>query len=103
MARGGLMIPVHWATFSLAMHCWVEPAERLIVAAEKAGIDFVIPRPGESVDPASPAPVERWWPDVPWETADQHPIVSSRAPRASRATYRPGPEVQPPTMAESLS
>ena len=27
--RGGLLIPVHWCTFNLALHAWAEPADRL--------------------------------------------------------------------------
>ena len=76
-ARGGLMIPVHWAKFNLAMHSWIEPAERVIVAAEKKSVPLAVPKPGQSIEPASPLPVERWWPQLPWQTAEEHPIVSS--------------------------
>ncbi|MEZ4385003.1 MAG: MBL fold metallo-hydrolase [Nannocystaceae bacterium] len=76
-ARGRLFIPVHWGTFNLASHAWTEPAERALVAAERAGVALAIPRPGESVEPANPPPVERWWPAIPWETAAQAPVVSS--------------------------
>lgn len=74
---GKLLIPVHWGTFNLALHSWVEPAERLIVAAEKAKVNLYVPQPGESVEPASVRPVARWWPKVPWKTAEQAPVVSS--------------------------
>ncbi|HEX9952333.1 MAG TPA: MBL fold metallo-hydrolase [Rubricoccaceae bacterium] len=76
-ARGGLLMPVHWATFNLAFHGWTEPVERLLVAAEAAGVRVAVPRPGASVEPTDPPPVERWWPEVPWQTADEMPIVSS--------------------------
>ena len=76
-ARGGLMIPVHWGTFNLAFHGWTEPAERTLVAAETAGVPLAIPRPGESVTPATPPRVERWWPNIGWETYAQAPVVSS--------------------------
>lgn len=72
-----LMIPVHWATFNLALHGWTEPGERVIVAAEAAGLPIAVPRPGEPVDPADPPAVARWWPDLPWETAEKAPVVSS--------------------------
>ena len=58
--RGKLMLPVHWSTFNLAYHDWNEPPERLIRAAT-GRIAFVIPRPGEVVDVARPAEVEKWW------------------------------------------
>jgi L-ascorbate metabolism protein UlaG (beta-lactamase superfamily) len=76
-ARGDLLIPVHWGTFNLASHAWTEPAERILVAAERAGVSLAIPRPGESVEPADPPPIERWWPEIPWQTAEEAPVVSS--------------------------
>lgn len=73
----GLLIPVHWATFDLALHGWTEPVERLLVASRTSGVDVAIPRPGESIDPESPAKVLRWWPNNPWRSADVAPVVSS--------------------------
>jgi L-ascorbate metabolism protein UlaG (beta-lactamase superfamily) len=61
MLGGPLMLPIHWGTFNLAMHAWNEPAERLLVAAERAGVRITVPRPGEMVEPASPPVVESWW------------------------------------------
>jgi len=58
---GGLLMPVHWGTFNLAYHAWNEPAERVLAAAQRAGVKLVVPRPGEQVDPAHPRPVEPWW------------------------------------------
>jgi len=77
MLDGKLMIPVHWGTFNLAFHSWTEPAERLIVAAQRAKIAIAIPRPGVTVDVAHPPDVEKWWPQIPWQTAPQAPILSS--------------------------
>ena len=75
-ARGGLMLPVHWGTFDLALHAWTEPVERVLVAAEAAGVPVAVPRPGQSVDPAAPPAPERWWPEQGWQTADEAPIRS---------------------------
>jgi L-ascorbate metabolism protein UlaG (beta-lactamase superfamily) len=77
LLRGTLMMPVHWGTFNLAVHAWTEPAERLIAAADKEGVTVRIPRPGGQIDVADPGELDRWWPDIPWETAEQHPVVSS--------------------------
>ena len=71
------MIPVHWGTFDLALHAWTEPAERLLVAARAAGVPLAMPRPGQSIEPASAPAFERWWPEVPWKTAMEHPVESS--------------------------
>ena len=90
-ARGGLLLPVHWATFNLALHGWTEPIERLLVAAERAGVRVAVPRPGGMVDPLTPPAVERWWPSLPWRTAETYPLVSSGGPftRAPAAGSRP--------------
>jgi L-ascorbate metabolism protein UlaG (beta-lactamase superfamily) len=57
----GLLVPVHWATFNLGLHTWSEPAQRLVVAAEKAGVPLAVPRPGERVDAITPDPPTDWW------------------------------------------
>ncbi len=76
--RGKVMIPIHWGTFVLAPHGWTEPAERLRVAARNAGATLAIPRPGDQVEPASPPALTRWWPENPWLTAKQSPVVASQ-------------------------
>ena len=72
----GLFIPVHWGTFDLAMHAWTEPVERVLVAGEKAGVRVAVLQPGESIEPATPPKVTRWWPTIPWQTAEETPVVS---------------------------
>lgn len=74
---GRLMIPVHWGTFDLALHSWTEPAQRVLVAAAEADVQVVIPKPGQGVEPSAAPAQERWWPDLPWQTAEEHPVVSS--------------------------
>ena len=58
--RGKVLLPIHWGTFNLAFHAWDEPAERVVVAAA-GGTQLVMPKPGESVEPATARPVELWW------------------------------------------
>jgi L-ascorbate metabolism protein UlaG (beta-lactamase superfamily) len=78
MLNGRVMLPVHWGTFALAYHGWTEPIERAIVAARAAGVFLVAPRPGQSFEPSAPPPVQRWWPDLPWKTAAEDPIVATK-------------------------
>ncbi|MFO7194187.1 MAG: MBL fold metallo-hydrolase [Thermocrispum agreste] len=59
--RGGLLIPVHWGTFTLAPHPWAEPAERAVAAAEAAGVPIAVPNPGQRIDVATPPPPAPWW------------------------------------------
>lgn len=74
---GRVMLPIHWGLFDLAYHGWTEPIERTLVAADAVGVQVLAPRPGQSVEPTRPPALERWWPEVPWETAEQHPVVAT--------------------------
>jgi L-ascorbate metabolism protein UlaG (beta-lactamase superfamily) len=75
--RGKVMLPVHWGTFALGIHSWTEPIERVLAAAKRQGVDVAVPRPGQSIEPASLPPLVRWWPNLPWQTAEEDPIHSS--------------------------
>jgi L-ascorbate metabolism protein UlaG (beta-lactamase superfamily) len=83
MVRARLLIPIHWGLFTLAYHGWTEPAERSLAAARRAGQPLALPRPGESLEPATapadPGLVGRWWPALPGRSAEQDPIVSTWA------------------------
>lgn len=58
---GGPFLPVHWGTFCLAMHEWDQPAEALLELGPKAGVQLLMPRLGEPVQPAHPEKIEPWW------------------------------------------
>jgi L-ascorbate metabolism protein UlaG (beta-lactamase superfamily) len=58
---GGLLVPVHWATFNLAFHRWAEPVQRLCAAARRSGVEVAVPRPGERVDVLAPPSLTDWW------------------------------------------
>jgi L-ascorbate metabolism protein UlaG (beta-lactamase superfamily) len=66
--RGDLLLPIHWGTFNMAFHAWDEPAERVVAAAVAGGTRLVMPKPGESIEPATsaspPAAVRPWWREV---------------------------------------
>jgi L-ascorbate metabolism protein UlaG (beta-lactamase superfamily) len=68
-------LPVHWGTFSLAMHAWDQPAEALLELGPKAGARLVMPRLGEPVEPAHAERVEPWWRvvDAAADTAARQP------------------------------
>jgi len=59
--RGGLLLPVHWATFNLALHSWSEPVDRIWAEAKEHDVRLAVPRPGERVDCDDPAEVDGWW------------------------------------------
>ncbi len=58
---GGVFMPVHWGTFSLAMHAWDQPAEVLLAKGDTASTQLVIPRLGEPMEPAHVERVTPWW------------------------------------------
>jgi L-ascorbate metabolism protein UlaG (beta-lactamase superfamily) len=58
---GGLLLPVHWATFNLAFHPWAEPVRRLVAETTRTGVRAVVPRPGGRVDVLDPPEIEDWW------------------------------------------
>jgi L-ascorbate metabolism protein UlaG (beta-lactamase superfamily) len=58
---GGAFLPVHWGTFSLAMHAWDEPAETLLTLAPKQGVHLLMPQLGQPVEPAQVDSVTPWW------------------------------------------
>ena len=63
----GVFLPVHWGTFSLAMHAWDEPAETLLElgAASASAARLVMPMMGEPFEPAAaPERIVPWWRDV---------------------------------------
>jgi L-ascorbate metabolism protein UlaG (beta-lactamase superfamily) len=59
--QGGLLIPVHWGTFNLAIHGWAEPPERVWAEAKARGVSVAFPKPGERVNVDEPPAAEAWW------------------------------------------
>ncbi|MEM6293608.1 MAG: MBL fold metallo-hydrolase [Myxococcota bacterium] len=78
MVRGRALLPVHWGLFKLAPHAWTEPIERVLVKSSDLGVPVATPRPGESLELASVSETKRWWPDVPWQRASEHPIRATK-------------------------
>lgn len=79
MVQGGLLVPVHWGLFDLALHGWTEPAERIRAAAAVAGVPVAFPRPGESLT-LDAYTADAWWPSLPWQTGAEAPVISTSLP-----------------------
>ena len=77
---GGPFLPVHWGTFSLAMHAWDEPAETLLARAPALGAPLVMPMLGQPVEPAQVDAVVPWWRGV--DGHEVAPPVPQTWPRA---------------------
>lgn len=67
---GSVLLPVHWATFDLGMHPWVEPLERLLRTADTARITVAAPRPGARVDLTLAPRRTDWWSTPAGRTSD---------------------------------
>ena len=75
---GGPFLPIHWGTFSLALHDWDQPAEVLLALGPKKGVQLVMPRLAEPVEPAHGDGAMPWWRAVD----TPHVKVPSAAPPA---------------------
>ncbi len=59
------MIPIHWGAFSLALHSWTDPVERVTRKADELGVNVATPLIGESfVLNGVTLPSEKWWEKV---------------------------------------
>ncbi len=62
MAGGGVLMPIHWGLFDLALHGWREPIERLREVAAGRGIRLFSPEPGMPTEVEKGiAVVSDWW------------------------------------------
>lgn len=79
---GGRLLPVHWGTFSLAMHPWDQPAEELFAQGEKSGAQLLMPRLGEAIEPAQAPRPEPWWRQVDMVSIASKPDEAPSLPKA---------------------
>ncbi|MFT5773741.1 MAG: L-ascorbate metabolism protein UlaG (beta-lactamase superfamily) [Algoriphagus sp.] len=57
-----VIMPIHWAAFTLAMHTWTDPVERLIVKAKEINQPIFVPKIGEFIIlKDSLRTKEEWW------------------------------------------
>ncbi len=62
--QGSVMVPLHWATFNLALHPWYEPIERTLAAARDSDVHIITPVIGELVNSERLPGMAAWWRDV---------------------------------------
>lgn len=79
-AGAGVMLPIHWATFSLAPHPWAEPGEGTVAAAAARGARAALPVPGQPFEPTGDSvPSAPWWRPVAVEPDGGWPAVPTEA------------------------
>jgi L-ascorbate metabolism protein UlaG (beta-lactamase superfamily) len=58
----GLMMPIHWGLFDLALHAWRQPIQRLLEVAGEKGIKLWAPEPGRPTEVVAGVEVRSdWW------------------------------------------
>jgi L-ascorbate metabolism protein UlaG (beta-lactamase superfamily) len=59
-----VLMPVHWGKFSLSLHPWNEPIERVVKKAEELNVKLTTPLIGEPVIIGEHYPDKKWWREV---------------------------------------
>ena len=61
-ARAGVLMPIHWGLFNLAMHGWRQPIERISALAMEKRVKLFVPEPGQPTGFLRGEEVRtRWW------------------------------------------
>ncbi|WP_034256480.1 MBL fold metallo-hydrolase [Adhaeribacter aquaticus] len=63
--KGQVLMPIHWGAFTLAMHSWTEPIQRLMVKAQHLQVPVTTPQIGETIILNQKLPTSRWWQTPP--------------------------------------
>jgi L-ascorbate metabolism protein UlaG (beta-lactamase superfamily) len=62
MNSGGLLMPIHWGLFDLALHAWTQPIERMTELADTHGIKLWSPTPGVPQEVVAGREIRSaWW------------------------------------------
>jgi L-ascorbate metabolism protein UlaG (beta-lactamase superfamily) len=89
---GGVFLPVHWGTFSLALHAWDDPAETLLQLAPTHNAQLLMPQLGEAVEPIQAKKPVPWWRGVDSRPGARRPAqASSATPSEAHAQTMPWP------------
>ena len=62
MGGGGLLMPIHWGLFDLALHAWRQPIKRIVEVADQEGIKLWSPAPGVPTEVVPAVALQSdWW------------------------------------------
>lgn len=59
--RAKVAMPIHWGAFTLALHPWTEPIERVTKKADELNLQLCTPKIGEPVIVGELYPASNWW------------------------------------------
>jgi L-ascorbate metabolism protein UlaG (beta-lactamase superfamily) len=81
----GLLMPIHWGLFDLALHGWRQPIERMCELADKEGIRLWSPGPGAPTEVVSGEEVRSPW----WRQVADSALAGSISTAAGRSAGPP--------------
>jgi L-ascorbate metabolism protein UlaG (beta-lactamase superfamily) len=62
MGGRGLLMPIHWGLFNLALHAWDQPIERMLEIAAERELPLWFPSPGEPTEVVAGVGLRSvWW------------------------------------------
>jgi L-ascorbate metabolism protein UlaG (beta-lactamase superfamily) len=62
LGGAGLLMPIHWGLFDLALHAWRQPMERMLEVANERGLRLWAPEPGLPTEVVAGVEVRsEWW------------------------------------------
>ncbi|PEP10208.1 MBL fold metallo-hydrolase [Bacillus wiedmannii] len=63
--KGELLLPIHWGAFTLSLHEWSDPIERVTKEAKRLGVNIATPQISESITLKSTYyPSSTWWREI---------------------------------------
>ncbi|MFT6324565.1 MAG: L-ascorbate metabolism protein UlaG (beta-lactamase superfamily) [Halieaceae bacterium] len=61
--RAKLIMPIHWGAFTLSLHSWTDPVDRIVRKANELNVPIITPKIGEEIylHPEAKAYSDKWW------------------------------------------
>lgn len=56
-----VIVPIHWAAFTLSLHSWTDPVERVTLKAQELSLPVTTPRIGQPILLDQAYPMDKWW------------------------------------------
>jgi L-ascorbate metabolism protein UlaG (beta-lactamase superfamily) len=57
-----LFMPIHWGSFTLALHAWTDPVERVLAKSSELGQAIYVPKIGQEIIIGhKPKQLNKWW------------------------------------------
>ncbi|MEL7002605.1 MAG: MBL fold metallo-hydrolase, partial [Bacteroidota bacterium] len=65
--KANVVMPIHWGAFTLALHDWTDPVDRVIAKAKELSLPLTTPKIGEPLILQDTISVTSQW----WKSVDQ--------------------------------